>query len=99
MRARQGHHLVAGFQDAPGACRDLLPRLGEGHVVGLSLDELHPEVFLELLELRGQGGLAHEAALRRPAEMPAVGDRHQVAQVFELDVRHGSSDIWRLSIL
>ena len=48
----------------------------------------HAEVVLELLELRGQRGLAHEAACCRLAEVSRVRDRHQVAQVLELQVGH-----------
>ena len=99
MGSRQGNDFIAGFEDAPGAGDDLLPRLRERHVIGLPLDELHAEVFLELLQLRGQRRLADEAALGGAPEVAAIGHRYQVAQVFQLDVRHGRSDIWRLSIL
>ena len=38
-------------------------------LLGRALDELHAEVVLELLELRRERGLAHEAALGGAAEV------------------------------
>ena len=81
------HHLIAGFENPARPRHDLLAGIGEGDMARLTLDELHSEVLLELLQLRRQGRLADEAALRRPPEMPGVRHRHQVAQILQLDVR------------
>ena len=78
--------LFAGFDDAPRAFDDFLARGGERHALRRALDELHAEIFLELLELRGECRLADEAALRRAPEVAGVGDRDEVAQVLELEI-------------
>src|SRR5512140_2061483 len=93
MRTRQGNNFLARLQDAPRPRDDLLAGLRQGHVLRLAFDELHPQVLLQLLELCRQGRLADEALLGRTAEMPRIGHRYQVAQVFQLDVHpfaHGS---------
>jgi len=63
----------------------------------LALDQRHAEVFLELADLRGQRGLAHEAALGGPAEVPLVGQRHEVAEVAEV---HGQiiASLYRVAL-
>ena len=45
------------------------------------------EVVLELPDLSRQRRLADEGALRRPAEMAGIGERHQVLQVPEIHLR------------
>src|SRR5687767_10556385 len=96
MSLGQLDDLVTGFEDAAGALDDLLAGGGERHALGCPLDELHAQVVLQLLELRRQGGLAHEASFGRAAEMAGVGHRHEVSQVLELEVRHRCS-LWSLS--
>src|SRR5215469_13650416 len=88
MSARQGHDLVARLENPPRPADDLLAGRGDGDVVGLPLDELYAEVVLQLLQLRRERRLADETALRRPAEMPRVGHRHEVAEIFQFDVGH-----------
>ena len=56
------------------------------HALGLPLDECHAQVTLELADLGGERRLADGAALGRPAEMPLVGQRHEVAEVAEIHV-------------
>jgi hypothetical protein len=76
--------LVALVEHAPRAHHDLPAHVGELHVLRLALDQFHAEVVLQLLELRGQGRLAHERALGSPAEMPRVRERHQIFEVLEI---------------
>ncbi len=78
---RQCDDLVAFVQHASGAHNHLFADFGELHVPRLTLHQLDAEILLELFELRGQRGLAHERAFRRPAEMPGVGERHQVFEI------------------
>src|SRR5581483_8929452 len=105
VRSRQGHDLIACLQDAARPGDDVLPGVGEGDIVRLPLDELDAEVLLQLLQLRRERRLADEAALRRPPEMPRIGDRDEITEIFQFDVGHlralrGSPpDIWRLSEL
>ena len=88
MAARQLDDLVAGVEDAARALDDLLAGRRELHALGRAFDELHAEIFLELLELRRQRRLADEAALGRASEVTRVGHGHQVTQVLELEVGH-----------
>ena len=99
MGAGERHHFLASLEDAPRASHDLLAGIRERDVVRLPLDQLHAEILLELLELRRQRRLAHEAPLGSPSEMAAIGHRHQITQVLELDVDHRGTDIWCLSRL
>src|SRR4051812_31095939 len=83
--------LLAGFQDAARPLDDLLAGRGERHALRRAFDELDAEIFLELLELRRERGLAHESASGRAPEVARVGDRHEVTQVLEFEVRHRCS--------
>ena len=80
--------FLARFEDAARPRDDLFAGGGQRHALGRALDELHAEIVLELLELRRQGRLAHEAALGRTPEVARVGDRDQVTQVLEFEVGH-----------
>ncbi len=84
-RAR-GDNLFARLQYPPGARDDLLARFRQRHVLGLALDELHPQIVFQFLQLRGQGGLADKAFLGGPPEMARVGHRNQVTQILQLDI-------------
>ena len=86
LAARQRHHLIARLQDPARARDDRLARLGQAHVVGRPLDQLHAQAVLQLLQLCGERRLADEAACRGPPEVPQVGHRHKIAQVLELHV-------------
>ncbi len=86
MGTRQCHHFVAGFEDSPGTGDDLLAGVGQGNPPRLTLDELYAQVLLQLLQLGGERGLAHEAALGRAAEVARVGDRDEIPEILQLDV-------------
>jgi hypothetical protein len=88
MPPRQLDDLFAGIEDAARPLDDFLASGSQLHPLGCTLDELHTEVLLELLELRRQRRLAHEAAFGRAAEVARIGHCHQVTQVLELEVRH-----------
>jgi len=82
--ASQGDDLLALAQHAPRAHHDFLAHVGELHVVRLALHQLHAQVFLELLQLGRQRRLAHEGALGGLAEMPGVGQCHQILEILEI---------------
>jgi hypothetical protein len=42
------------------------------------------EFFLEFFELRGQGGLAHEAGFSGAAEVPGIGKGYEITQITEI---------------
>jgi hypothetical protein len=76
--------LVALAQHVPRARDDLLAHLRELDVFRMTLHQLHAEILLELLQLRGQRRLAHERAFCRAPEMTGIGQRHQVLEVLEI---------------
>jgi hypothetical protein len=53
----------------------LLAHFGELHILRLAFDQLDAEVFLELLELRGEGRLTHESSVRGLPEVPGIRQR------------------------
>src|SRR5690606_9364879 len=67
-----------------GPLDDLLADRGEHDAPRVALDELHAQLLLQLLDLGGERGLAHEAGLGGPSEVAVVGHRHQVAQVSQV---------------
>src|SRR5690349_21107507 len=83
--------VVARLEDAPRPFDDLLAGHGERHALRRALDELHAEVFLELLELRRQRRLAHEAAFSRAPEVAGVRHGDEISQILELEVCHRCS--------
>src|ERR1700746_653760 len=89
MTAGELHHLVARFEDAPCPRDDFLPACRERDVGRRPLDELHAEGLLELLQLRGESRLAHEAARRRAPEVTLVGHGHEGAQGLQLQLHTG----------
>src|SRR5579864_1780021 len=97
MSAGKRYHLVRSFEDATCTSDDLLACLGQGQVLRLALDQLHAQVVLELLYLGRKRRLAHETAFGGAPEVAGIGDRHQIAQVFELDVGQSSIHIPYLS--
>src|SRR5208283_4603920 len=76
--------FVSLVQHVARTNHDLLAHLRELDVLRLALDQLHAEVLLQFLELRGQRRLADEAAFGRAAEMPGVRERHQILQIPEI---------------
>jgi hypothetical protein len=89
VAARELHHLVTRLENAPRPGDDFLSHRGQRDVTRRALDELHPEGLLELLQLRGERGLAHEAARRSAAEVALVGHCHEVAQILKLQLHGG----------
>ncbi len=59
----------------------------------LALDELHAQVLLQFLQLRGECRLGDEAALRGAPEMTRVRHSHEVPQILQLEVRQGRLQI------
>ena len=84
MTARERDDLVALAEHAARARDDLRADLGELRMFRAALDELHAEIFLELLQLCGKRRLTDERALSGLAEMPGVGESDQIFEVFEI---------------
>jgi hypothetical protein len=60
------------------------------------LEHRHAEPGLELADLRGKRRLRHAAPLRRPAEMAALGDRHEVFKIAQGQAGEGQT--WRSGV-
>ena len=82
--AGQVLQLVGLAQAGPGALEDLLPCGGDVDVAAIPIEEAHAESFLQLADLRTQGGLGYVAGLGGPPEVAVLGDRDRV---FELPQR------------
>jgi hypothetical protein len=63
------------------------PRFGQQHLARRALDQRHAQLVLQLLDLRGQGGLADEAGFGGAAEVPMLGQGNQVVQVAQVHGR------------
>src|SRR5581483_6153575 len=66
------------------ALGDLAADVGEQHLARRALDERHAELILELLDLRGEGRLAHEARFGGAAEMLVFRERHQISEIAQV---------------
>ena len=82
--ARGREHLLA----APG---DLQPDFSQHDLAGTPLDQLHPELLFEVLDLHRQRRLRHGTRLGGAAEMPEFGKRAQITQLLQRD--HGDKII------
>jgi len=84
VAAGERDDFITLVEHAPCADHHLLAHFGELYVLRLALDQLHAQILFEFLQLCGQGRLAHECPLGRLAEMPGIGQRHQVLQILEI---------------
>ena len=70
-------------ENALRAADDLAPRLRELRPLTPSLDELHAELLLQILDLHGERGLRHGAVRRGLAEMPVPRNGVQIAKLLQ----------------
>src|SRR5690606_27372975 len=93
---RAGQRILAGggnFMDLRGLHQylrglraDTAAGFGDLHLGGAALEQLHAELFLDLLDRHGKRGLADMALFRGPPEVAFAGQRDEIAEVGE---RHG----------
>ena len=76
--ARRGQDLLA-------ALGDLDPDIGQHHVAWAALDHLDAELPLQVADLHGQRRLGHRAGIGGPAEMPMLGQRGEISELFQRD--------------
>ena len=77
-----GLHQLVGFpQHRARLLDDLFSHRGQQHLPVVPLDEGDAQVFLELLDLRGQRRLRHVTGFRRPTEMAMFGHGHQIGEI------------------
>ena len=88
-----GQHALGDLLDGGGLLddglrlpHDLLAQRRGADLAGTALEDLHVELFLELLDRHAERGLRDEAALGRAAEVPFARDGDDVAQFGQ---RHG----------
>ena len=89
--ARELGQVARGSEHALGAPRHLRAGLGQHHLAGPPLDQFDAEVLLQLADLHRKRRLGHRAGLRGLAEMPVLGQRGQISQLFQGD--HGDKII------
>ena len=73
------HDRIGFLQHDTRTSHDLFAGLGQCHASGLSFDERHAEVFLELANLRRKRRLADETFRGGLAEVSLIGERDEVA--------------------
>jgi hypothetical protein len=73
-------HCVYLLQDSPRPRHDLFADVGEHDPTLAALDEIDPELLLQLLDLCAKGGLADEAPLGGPPEMSFLGQGHEIPE-------------------
>jgi hypothetical protein len=75
---------IGFLQQAAGALNDACAGRGQRDTLRLALDERYAQVLLEFADLRRQRWLADARSSGRPAEMPLVSERDQIAEVPEI---------------
>jgi hypothetical protein len=84
-------HRLAGVrlagQQRAGVLQQHPPGAGEGHAPGAAEQQRGPDLFLQVLDLPGKGGLGDVCAPRRAGEVAFLRDGHEVAHVPEI---HGA---------
>ncbi len=80
--AAPGHrpYLLDIVQHQPGPVGDFLAHGGQHDHLGRSLDQLHAQLLLQLLDLGAERGLADETGVGGLAEMPQVGQLDEILQ-------------------
>ena len=61
-------------------------RVGDPHRAAAALDEHHPKLILELLDLPAERRLSNAQLLRRAGEIPLARNRGKIAEMPELQV-------------
>ena len=83
--ARELGQVARGREHALGAAGHLRAGLGQNHLAGPPLDQVDAEVLLQLADLHRKRRLGDGAGLRGLAEMPVLGERGQISQLFQGD--------------
>lgn len=78
--ARHRLHLRGLSQSPLGMGQDLAAHRSHDHALVGTLDQGDAQLLFQLADLAAQGRLADVAGLGRPAKMPLLGHRHQVAK-------------------
>ncbi|MNP20452.1 hypothetical protein D3C76_1130220 [compost metagenome] len=52
--------------------------MGQGHALGVAIEQANADLLLELLDRQGQGGLGNERGLRGGGDRTGLGHRNEV---------------------
>jgi len=77
-------HLTDLRQGLPRVFENLFACRGQKDIARGAFNQGNAEFFLEFFELRGQGGLAHEAGFSGAAEVPGIGKGYEITQITEI---------------
>ena len=73
--------LVYLLKDQTGVFQQGPPSRAEADTPGKAIEQLEPDLALEVLDLAGQSGLGHTQPLGRASVVLLLSNRHEVAQV------------------
>ena len=68
-------------QDLPGILGEQVPLLGQPHLLAGAVEQLHPQLVLQGVDLVAHRRLGQPQLLRRPGEVEKVGHRHEALQL------------------
>ncbi|MNP47743.1 hypothetical protein D3C76_1418130 [compost metagenome] len=63
--------------------QELVALVGEGHALGVTLEQAHADFLFQLLDGEGQRGLGDEHGLRGGGDRAGLGDGDEVADLAE----------------
>jgi hypothetical protein len=76
--ARDRHRMVGIVEDMTGLFEEGAARLRESDEMARAMEEIDPELALQVLDLMGKGGLGDMELFRRATEVQLVGDRDEI---------------------
>jgi hypothetical protein len=83
--------VLGALQQGLGVRKERGTRGGERHRPAVAVEQPHPEVAFEGLDLLGQGRAGDEQPFRGPAEVELLGDHGEVPQLTQLHFSNSTS--------
>jgi hypothetical protein len=77
-------HLTDLRQGLPRVFENLFACRGQQDIARGALYQSNAEFFLQLFELRGQGGLTDETGFGGATEMAGIGECYEITQITEI---------------
>ncbi|MCY1180982.1 hypothetical protein D9M73_214620 [compost metagenome] len=72
-----------GGQDQVCLAQELMALMGQGHALGMAVEQAHADFLFQLLDGQGQGRLRDEHRLRGSGDRAGLGDGDEVADLAE----------------
>ncbi|MCY1442277.1 hypothetical protein D9M71_586410 [compost metagenome] len=75
--------VLHGGQDQVRLAQELVALVGQGHALGVAVEQAHADFLFQLLDGQGQGRLRDEHRLRGSGDRAGLGDGDEVADLAE----------------